>query len=208
MPDSNTLLVIILDVSPEAWGSRGLQRKAQDKKRAEVNKPSMGPAILEEVLDAIQAFSSAVCSIEREAGLIVIGVADGEIAVLYPRKDGTCLVHFFVDLLVQHICVVAFLTSNEFGYIYLFFSGSTNLLHSTIGMVGTSRILSTESARPGGTVGGRCGRIGRQSIGTGRKGYCLSQCGHGSGLLPGVVPHQPLPCGGQIFGGYECPIGR
>lgn len=88
MPDSNSLLVIVLDVSPEAWGSRGLQRKAQDKKRAEQNKKSIGPATLEEVIEAIQAFSGAACSIEREAGLIVIGVADSEIAVLYPRKDG------------------------------------------------------------------------------------------------------------------------
>lgn len=93
MPDSNSLLVIILDVSPLAWGNRDLQRKVNDQRQQARGKPtgSAGPAILEEVLDAVQAFSSAACSIEREAGLIVMGVADSEIAVIYPRKDGAYL---------------------------------------------------------------------------------------------------------------------
>lgn len=88
MPDSNSLLVIILDASPLAWGSRDVQRKAQDKARQAKNKPSIGPATLEEVLQAIQGFIGAACSIERDAGVIIIGVADNEVAVLYPRKDG------------------------------------------------------------------------------------------------------------------------
>lgn len=88
MPDSNSLLVIILDVSPLAWGNRDLARKLNDQRQQKRGKPSAGPAKLEEVVDSVQAFSSAACSIEREAGLIVMGVADAEIAVLYPRKDG------------------------------------------------------------------------------------------------------------------------
>ena len=89
MPESNSLLIIILDVSPLAWGSRDFQRKAQDKARFAKNKSSIGPATLEEVLEAVQAFGGAACSIERDAGLIIIGVADNEVAVVYPRKDGT-----------------------------------------------------------------------------------------------------------------------
>lgn len=89
MPEaSNSLLIIILDVSPLAWGSRDFHRKAQDKARFAKNRTSLGPATLEEVLDAVQAFGGAVCSIERDAGLIIIGVADNEVAVVYPRKDG------------------------------------------------------------------------------------------------------------------------
>lgn len=89
MPESNSLLVIILDVSPYPWGDRDMKRKVQDKALLARNKASVGPAMLEEVLEAVQAFSGAACSIEREAGLIIIGVADNEIAVVYPRKDGT-----------------------------------------------------------------------------------------------------------------------
>jgi hypothetical protein len=87
MSGSHSLLVIILDVSPLAWGERDLKRTAMDKARSAQGKRSVGPAILEEVLEALQAFASAACCLEREAGLIIMGVADSEIAVLYPRKD-------------------------------------------------------------------------------------------------------------------------
>lgn len=86
-PDSRSLLVIALDVSGLAWGERDLKRAAQDKARLAAGKRSIGPAILSEVLEAVQAFSSAFCNIERDSGLIVIGVADNETAVVYPRKD-------------------------------------------------------------------------------------------------------------------------
>jgi transcription initiation factor TFIIH subunit 3 len=84
---SNTLLTIILDVSPLAWGEREALRQSQDKAREAAGKRSVGPAVLEEVLESIQAFGNAVVSIERSAGLIILAVADNESAVVYPRKD-------------------------------------------------------------------------------------------------------------------------
>lgn len=72
-----------------AWGNRFFARNSNDQRNAKKGRPSAGPAMLEDVVDAIQAFSSTACSIEREAGLVIMGVADGEVAVLYPRKDGT-----------------------------------------------------------------------------------------------------------------------
>lgn len=87
-PQSQSLLVLVIDASPLAWGDRDLKRTAQDKARAAAGKKrSVGPAILEEVLDSIQAFCSAFSGVERDAGLVVIGVADNETAIVYPRKD-------------------------------------------------------------------------------------------------------------------------
>lgn len=60
MPESNSLTVIILDVSPFSWGSRDFQRKAQDKARFAKNRSSIGPATLEEVLESVQAFGGAL----------------------------------------------------------------------------------------------------------------------------------------------------
>lgn len=89
MPNSNSLHVIILDVSPYTWALRDGQKQQNAKKRAEGDaKASHGPASLEEVLQAIQAFCGAATSMEREAGILIMGVADGEVAVVYPRKDG------------------------------------------------------------------------------------------------------------------------
>jgi transcription initiation factor TFIIH subunit 3 len=85
--DSHSLLVLVLDVSPLAWGDRDLKRTAQDKARAASGKRSVGPAILEEVLESVQAFASAYSSLERDAGLLIIAVADGETALVYPRKN-------------------------------------------------------------------------------------------------------------------------
>lgn len=85
--ESHSLTVVVLDVSPAAWGQRDLQRSAQDKARAASGKRSVGPAVLEEVLEAVQAFGSAYSSLERDSGFIVLAVADGESAVVYPRKD-------------------------------------------------------------------------------------------------------------------------
>lgn len=83
---SHSLVVIVVDVSPLAWGEREMKRTAQDKARVAAGKRSVGPAILDEVLESIQALASAVLNIEREAGLLIIGVADNESAVVYPRK--------------------------------------------------------------------------------------------------------------------------
>lgn len=64
-----------------------MKRTHQDKAREAAGKSSIGPAILEEVLDAVQAFSSAFTSIERESTLIILAVADNESAVVFPRKN-------------------------------------------------------------------------------------------------------------------------
>ena len=85
--DAHSLQVLVLDASPLAWGERDLKRTAQDKARTAAHKRSVGPAVLGEVLEAIQAYSSAFCSIERDSGLIVIAVADNEAAIVYPRKN-------------------------------------------------------------------------------------------------------------------------
>lgn len=84
---SNSLLIIILDVSPLAWGERDLKRTDQDRQRAARGLLSVGPAILEEVLFSVQAFAVAASSIERSAGILILAVADNESAVVYPRKD-------------------------------------------------------------------------------------------------------------------------
>lgn len=59
---STSLLALIVDVSPLAWGERDVQRSAQDKARAAAGKPSKGPCTLDEMLTAIQAFVAAYTS--------------------------------------------------------------------------------------------------------------------------------------------------
>ena len=81
---SRSLLVLVVDVSPLAWGERDLQRAAQDKARAAAGKRSVGPVVLNELLESVQAFGRAFAS-EPGAGLLVVGVADNESAVLFPR---------------------------------------------------------------------------------------------------------------------------
>lgn len=85
---SHSLLTIVVDVSPMAWQERALLRAKQDKIRAEAGKErSAGPATLEEVLDAIQAYAVATTNVEHNIGLLVVGVSDNESAILYPRAD-------------------------------------------------------------------------------------------------------------------------
>lgn len=62
-------------------------RTATDKARSKKGKPSVGPAKLDELLSAIQAFSSAFSSLERDSALILVAVAGSEVAVVHPRKD-------------------------------------------------------------------------------------------------------------------------
>lgn len=85
--DSRSLLTIVVDASPVVWGERDVRRVGNDKKRQAAGKRSVGPATLEELLRAVQAFATAFGSLETGAGLLVIGVADNEVAVVFPRKD-------------------------------------------------------------------------------------------------------------------------
>jgi transcription initiation factor TFIIH subunit 3 len=86
--NSNTLLVIIVDVSPSAWGDRDIKRTQRDEQRVQVqNKRSIGPAILDELIQSICAYIVAMTSMERHAAVIIIGVAHQESAVIFPRKD-------------------------------------------------------------------------------------------------------------------------
>jgi transcription initiation factor TFIIH subunit 3 len=85
--DERPLTILVIDVSPVEWGERDLRRTASDKARLAKGKPSLGPATLEELLLAVQAFSSAFVSTERESALVMVAVAGNEIAVVYPRKD-------------------------------------------------------------------------------------------------------------------------
>ena len=85
--DERPLTVLVIDVSPVAWGERELKRQASDKARLAAGKRSTGPATLEELLSAVKAFASAFQSLERDSALLVVGVAASEVAVVYPRKD-------------------------------------------------------------------------------------------------------------------------
>lgn len=86
--DENPLTALVIDVSPVAWGDRDLRRTASNRKRQSGGKPSNGqPLILEELLSSVQAFASALVSLERESALLIIAVAGNEVAVVHPRKD-------------------------------------------------------------------------------------------------------------------------
>lgn len=94
-PDSRSLLTIVLDVSPCAWGERDLRRAANDKARLAQKKQSAGPATLEEVLRSVQAFCTSFGSLERVSGLLIVAVADNETSCVFPRKDH--LARFFAS---------------------------------------------------------------------------------------------------------------
>ncbi len=85
--DERPLTVLVLDVSPVAWGERDVQRTASDKARLAAGKRSLGPATLDEMLSAVQAFCSAFCSLERDAALAIVAVAGNQTAIVYPRQD-------------------------------------------------------------------------------------------------------------------------
>jgi transcription initiation factor TFIIH subunit 3 len=85
--DENSLVVLVIDVSPVAWGEREMRRYSSDKARLAQGKRSLGPATLEELLAAVQAFASAFVGLERDSALLIVGVAGSEVAVVYPRKD-------------------------------------------------------------------------------------------------------------------------
>ena len=68
--------IVILDVSPVAWGERDVMRKANDQKRQ--NKRSVGPTILPEVLDCVQAFVS-----QCPPPCVILGVAASHTKLLH-----------------------------------------------------------------------------------------------------------------------------
>ena len=85
---SNTLLVIVVDVSPSAWGDRDVKRSERDEQRITIQKKrSIGPAILDELIESLCAYIVAMTSMERNASIVIIGVAHQESAILFPRND-------------------------------------------------------------------------------------------------------------------------
>eukprot|EP00561_Arcocellulus_cornucervis_P001809 CAMPEP_0185818618 /NCGR_PEP_ID=MMETSP1322-20130828/20938_1 /TAXON_ID=265543 /ORGANISM="Minutocellus polymorphus, Strain RCC2270" /LENGTH=126 /DNA_ID=CAMNT_0028515741 /DNA_START=33 /DNA_END=410 /DNA_ORIENTATION=- len=84
-----SLLTLILDVSPATWGERDLKRTAQDRARLAANKRSVGPARIGDLLTSTVAFCLSFAALKRDNVVVVIGVADDEVAILYPRKGGS-----------------------------------------------------------------------------------------------------------------------
>lgn len=82
-----SLLTLIIDVTPSSWGEREGHRSLQDELRKKAGKRSIGPATLEEVLLSLLSFSLAFAALHRENSLVVIGVADSEVYVIYPREN-------------------------------------------------------------------------------------------------------------------------
>lgn len=82
-----SFLILIIDLTPVTWGQRNQDRKLSDKTRAAQNKRSVGPATLQEVLESLLSFLVAFTCCHRDNAAVVIGVAGGEAAVLYPRKN-------------------------------------------------------------------------------------------------------------------------
>ena len=67
--NTTSILALVVDVTPLAWGERDVQRSAQDKARFAAGKRSRGPCTLEELLTSLQAFVAAFTSLyvkERE----------------------------------------------------------------------------------------------------------------------------------------------
>ena len=83
-----SLLTLVLDLTPSTWGERDLQRSRSDRARFAANKRSVGPGRLDDVLASTIAFCLAFAALRRDNTVVVIGVADDEVAVLYPRKGG------------------------------------------------------------------------------------------------------------------------
>lgn len=84
-----SLLTLILDVSPTTWGERDLKRTAQDRARFAASKRSVGPARLDDMLTSTIAFCLSFAALKRDNAVVVVGVADDEVAILYPRKGGS-----------------------------------------------------------------------------------------------------------------------
>ncbi|KAL3782759.1 hypothetical protein HJC23_003080 [Cyclotella cryptica] len=73
------LLLLILDLSPPTWGHRSIIRTAKDKALASKNKPSAGPAVIDDVVDSSLAFLAAFCAVNRDNVCVVVGVTESEV---------------------------------------------------------------------------------------------------------------------------------
>ena len=82
-----SLLVLVVDVSPVAWGERSVLRQAQDKQRLAAGKRSAGPVTLDELLHSIRVYCGAYATLQRSACIVIIGVAADKTALLFPRKN-------------------------------------------------------------------------------------------------------------------------
>ena len=82
------LLALILDITTFTWSHRNLARKARDKAQASKNRPSAGPATLDDVLTSILALGASFSCLNRDNVLIVIAATEDEVSVLFPRKGG------------------------------------------------------------------------------------------------------------------------
>jgi transcription initiation factor TFIIH subunit 3 len=83
----HSLVVMIVDASPMAWGTRHKLRNFQDARRAAEQKASVGPCHLMECLESLTVLASAILSAERRAVVVVLGVADNECELVYPRES-------------------------------------------------------------------------------------------------------------------------
>jgi len=83
-----SLLAIILDATTYTWTHRSLARTAKDKALAAQNKPSAGPATLEDVISSVLVLCSSLVATNRENALVVLVATEAEVGIVYPRKGG------------------------------------------------------------------------------------------------------------------------
>ena len=82
------LLAVIIDCTTFTWTHRSLARTAKDKALAAQNKPSAGPATLDDVVSSVLVLGSCLACSNRDNALVVIAATEGEVGVIYPRKGG------------------------------------------------------------------------------------------------------------------------
>ena len=86
--NNSNLLTIIIDATTFTWTHRALARSAKDKALLSKNKPSAGPATLDDVISAVLTLANSFCCLNRENVVVVIGATEEGVGVLYPRKGG------------------------------------------------------------------------------------------------------------------------
>ncbi|KAL7551863.1 hypothetical protein ACHAWF_015081 [Thalassiosira exigua] len=82
------LLALVLDATTSTWSHRDLARTAKDKALASKNKPSAGPATLDDVVTSALALSASFACLGRDNVLVVVAATEEEACVIYPRKGG------------------------------------------------------------------------------------------------------------------------